>query len=135
MPRRRPGSPGTASGPGFRRDPGHETAPGINGHPRAGKVPDPARISRMACVGAAPPTLWIVNQALASGVGFPDIRGVGCVAPTAGLVAARPPRKDSRQAAQRAASIARHITAAGRAAVREGVGRYVDISVVGETAK
>src|SRR3546814_6925276 len=85
MPRRRPGSPGTASGPGFRRDPGHETAPGINGHPRAGKVPDPARISRMAWVGAAPPTLWIVNQALASGVGFPDIRGVGGVAPTYGF--------------------------------------------------
>src|SRR3546814_2505301 len=101
MPRRRPGSPGTASGPGFRRDPGHETAPGINGHPRAGKVPDPARISRMAWVGAAPPTLWIVNQALASGVGFPDIRGVGGVAPTYGFVEARPTRKDSRKAAKR----------------------------------
>src|SRR3546814_18148469 len=73
MPRRRPGSPGTASGPGFRRDPGHETAPGINGHSRAGKVPDPARISRKAWVGAAPQTLWTVNQALASGVGFQDI--------------------------------------------------------------
>src|SRR3546814_8974546 len=93
MPRRRPGSPGTASGPGFRRDPGHETAPGINGHPRAGKVPDPARISRLAWVGAAPPTLWIVNQALASGVGFPNFRGVGGVAPTYGFVEARPPRR------------------------------------------
>src|SRR3546814_12028372 len=111
MPRRRPGSPGTASGPGFRRDPGHETAPGINGHPRAGKVPDPARISRMAWVGAAPPTLWIVNQALASGVGFPDIRGVGGVAPTYGFVEARPTRKDSRKAAKRTASIARRMPA------------------------
>src|SRR3546814_11264605 len=61
----------------------------------------------MAWVGAAPPTLWIVNQALASGVGFPDIRGVGGVAPTYGFVEARPTRKDLRKAAKRPASIAR----------------------------
>src|SRR3546814_11101203 len=66
-------------------------------------------ISRMAWVGAAPPTLWIVNQALASGVGFPDIRGVGGVAPTSGFVEARPTRKDSRKAAKRPASIARRL--------------------------
>src|SRR3546814_19127500 len=107
MPRRRPGSPGTASGPGFRRDPGHETAPGINGPPRAGKVPDPARLPRLAWVGAAPPTLWIVNQALASGVGFPNFRGDGGVAPTYGFVEARPTRKASRKARTRPPAIAR----------------------------
>src|SRR3546814_8374613 len=90
MPRRRPGSPGTASGPGFRRDPGHETAPGINGHPPAGKVP--GRAGRGCAPDAA--DAW---QSHAPVTRLLTARAVGDVAPAYGFVGARPAWKDRRK--------------------------------------